>query len=68
MIMDRIALIFAVIGGINLGSVGLFRFDIIAWLCGGQTATFSRVVYTLIGLSAVWCISLLFRERDIVVD
>ena len=64
MIMDRIALILTIIGGVNWGSVGLFRFDIVAWLFGGQTATVSRVIYTLVGLSALWCVSLLFRERD----
>lgn len=66
-IIDRIALALAIIGGINWGSVGLFRFDIIAWLFGGQTATVSRVVYTLVGLAALWCISLLFRS-DAVTD
>ncbi len=64
MIMDRIALILAIIGGINWGSIGIFRFDIVAWLCGGQTSAISRVIYTLVGLAALWCISLLFRERD----
>ena len=53
MIMDRIALVLAIVGGINWGSVGLFRFDIVAWLFGGQTATVSRVIYTLVGLSAL---------------
>ena len=66
MIMDRIALSLAIIGGINWGSVGLFRFDLV-WLFGGQTATVSRVIYTLVGLSAIWCISLLFRS-DAVTD
>ena len=61
MLMDRIALILAIIGGINWGSVVLFRFDLVAWLFGGQTATVSRVIYTLVGLAALWCISLLFR-------
>ena len=64
MLMDRIALVLAIIGGINWGSVGLFRFDLVAYLFGGQTSTVSRVVYTLVGLASVWCISLLFRERD----
>ena len=64
MIMDRIALVLAIIGGLNWGCVGLFRLDVVAYLFGGQTATVSRVVYTLVGLSAVWCISLLFRDRD----
>ena len=63
MIMDRIALVLAIIGGINWGSVGLFRFDLVAWLFGGQTATVSRVIYTIVGIAALWCISLLFRER-----
>ena len=64
MVMDRIALVLAIIGGLNWGSIGLFRFDPVAWICGGQTATLSRVIYTLVGLAAVWCISLLFRERE----
>jgi len=64
MIMDRIALVLSIIGGINWGLVGIFRFDLVAYLFGGQTATASRVIYTLVGLSALWCISLLFRERD----
>ena len=62
--IDKIALILLIIGGLNWGSIGLFRFDLVAYLFGGQTATVSRVIYTLVGLSAVWCISLLFRERD----
>jgi uncharacterized membrane protein YuzA (DUF378 family) len=64
MIMDRIALVLAIIGGLNWGSVGLFRFDVVAYLFGGQTSTLSRVVYTLVGLAAIWCISLLFRQVD----
>ena len=64
MVLDKIALALCIIGGINWGSIGLFRFDIVAWLCGGQTATVSRVVYTLVGLAAIWCISLLFRSSE----
>ena len=64
MIMDRIALVLAIIGGLNWGSIGLFRFDIVAWLLGGQTPTVSRVVYTLVRLAALWCVTLLFRERE----
>ena len=63
MIMDRVALILAIIGGLNWGSIGLFKFDIVAWICGGQTSVVSRNVYTLVGIAALWCISLLFRER-----
>ncbi len=63
MLMDRIALILAIIGGLNWGLIGLFRFDLVAYIFGGQTATVSRVIYTLVGLAAIWCITLLFRGR-----
>ena len=61
--MDRISLLLSIIGGINWLLVGLFRFDLVAYLFGGQAATVSRVIYTIVGLAALWCISLLFRER-----
>jgi uncharacterized membrane protein YuzA (DUF378 family) len=64
MVIDKIALILAIIGGLNWGSIGLFQFDLVAWIFGGQTALVSRVIYTLVGLAALWCISLLFRSRD----
>ena len=62
--LDRIALILAIIGGLNWGGVGLFQFDTVAWLFGGQDAILSRVVYVVVGLSALWCVSLLFRSRE----
>ncbi len=64
MVIDTIALVLVIIGGLNWGSIGLFRFDVVAWLFGGQDAAVARVVYTLVALAALWCISLLFRERD----
>ncbi len=63
-IMDKIALTLLIIGGLNWGSVGLFKFDLVAFACGGSGSMISRIIYTLVGLSAVWCISLLFRDRD----
>ena len=62
-IFDRIALILTVIGGLNWGLIGLFRLDLVAFLFGSQTAVLSRIVYALIGLAAIWCISLLFRPE-----
>ncbi len=62
MVLDKIALALAIIGGINWGCVGLFRFDLVAALFGGQTGFMSRIVYSLVGLAALWCISLLFRS------
>lgn len=64
MILDRIALILTIIGALNWGSIGLFKFDIVAWLCGGQDALVSRIIYTVVALAGVWCISLLFRARE----
>ncbi len=64
-IMNRVALILNIIGGINWLLVGLFKFDIVAWIFGGQDAVMSRILYTIIGLAAVWCISLLFRNREL---
>ncbi len=61
--LDKIALTLLVIGGINWGSVGLFQFDIVAWICGGQTGVISRIIYVIVGLAALWCISLLFRDN-----
>ncbi len=62
--LDRIALILVIIGGINWGSIGLFQFDIVGWIFGGQWSIGSRIVFTLVALAAVWCISLLFRDRE----
>lgn len=64
MILDKIALLLTVVGGINWGLVGLFRFDLVAWIFGGQGAIISRIIYTVIALSSIWCISLLFRSSN----
>lgn len=68
MVLDRIALVLTIIGALNWGLIGLFRFDLVAYLFGGQTSSVSRVIYTLVGLAGVWCISLLFRNREVVED
>ncbi len=60
--MDTIALILAIIGSLNWGLVGFFRFDLVAWLFGGQAAVVSRIIYALVGLAGLWCITLLFRR------
>ena len=64
MIRDRIALILAIIGALNWGGIGLFGFDTVAWICGGQLSAVSRVIYTIVALAGIWCISLLFRRRE----
>ncbi len=65
--LDRISLILVVIGALNWGSIGLFQFDIVAWIFGGQGAILSRIIYTLVALAGVWCLSLLFRENEMIV-
>lgn len=62
--LDRIALVLVIIGAINWGAIGLFQFDIVAWIFGGQAAIVSRIIYTVVALSGAWCISLLFRRRN----
>ncbi len=62
-ILGRVALILNIIGGINWGLIGLFKFDLVAWIFGGQDAVLARIIYTLVGLAAIYCISFLFRDR-----
>ena len=64
MVLDRIALILVIVGALNWGAVGLFGFDLVAFLCGGQMGILSRVIYSVVGIAGLWCVSLLFRERD----
>jgi uncharacterized membrane protein YuzA (DUF378 family) len=62
--LDKISLILVIIGGLNWGSIGIFGFDLVAWIGGGQNSVVSRIIYTVVGLAALWCVSLLFRESN----
>ena len=62
--LDRTSLVLTIIGGINWLLVGLFQFDLVAYICGGQDAMISRIIYSIVGVAALWCISLLFRPRE----
>ena len=61
--MDTLTLILSIIGCANWGLVGLFQFDLVAWLFGGSSSRLSRIIYTVVGLAGLWCISFLFRDR-----
>ena len=61
--LDRTSLVLTIIGAINWLLVGLFQFDLVAYICGGQDAVVSRIIYAIVGVAGLWCISLLFRER-----
>lgn len=64
--LDRIALLLLVIGGINWGLIGIFQFDLVAFIFGGSAAILSRIIYVLVALSAIWCISLFFKDNRLV--
>ncbi len=61
--LDKICLILSIIGSLNWGLVGLFNFDLVAWAFGSQTAILSRIIYVVIALAGIWCITLLFKDR-----
>ena len=61
--LDNTSLVITIIGAINWLLVGLFRFDLVAYICGGQASTLSRIIYTIVGIAGLCCISLLFKEK-----
>jgi uncharacterized membrane protein YuzA (DUF378 family) len=62
--LDKLALTLLIVGRLNWGSLGLFQFDAVAWLFGGQNSLGARIIYTLVGLSAIWCLSMLFKDDE----
>lgn len=62
--MDKTALTILLIGGLNWGLIGLFGFDLVAWIFGGQLTAGSRIVYVIVALAAIWCIKILFDPVD----
>lgn len=60
---DTVSLLLVIIGAVNWLLVGVFQFDLVSWIFGGQGAILSRIIYTLVGIAGLWCISLLFRDR-----
>ena len=64
MIVDKIALILVIVGALNWGGVGLFGFDTVAFLFGGQMGTISRIIYALVGVAGLWGITMIFRDTD----
>ena len=62
MIVDKIALILVIVGALNWGGIGLFGFNTVAFLCGGPLTMLARIIYTVVGLAGLWCVTLLFRN------
>lgn len=62
--LDKISLILVIVGALNWGSIGLFQFDIVGWISGGQDSIVARIIFTLVALAGIWCISMLFRDKE----
>ena len=62
--LNKPSLVLVIIGALNWGSIGLFGFDVVAFLCGGPASLLSRIIYTLVGLAGLWCITLLFHGEE----
>ena len=63
--LDKTSLALTIIGAVNWGCIGLFQFDLVSWIFGGQDAIFSRIIYTIIALAGIWCISLFFKDTGV---
>ena len=63
-ILNKIALIIVIIGALNWGAIGLFSFDLVAWISGGATSVLARIIYTIVALAGIWCITLLFQHEN----
>ena len=61
--MDNLSLVLVIIGALNWGSIGLFGFDIVGSIFGGQSAMLSRIVFTIVGLAGLWAVTLLFKDK-----
>ena len=62
--LDKLALLLTIVGGLNWGLVGIFQFDLVAWIGGGQDGLLARAIYIVVFLSALWSTTLLFRRRS----
>jgi len=69
--LDWTALTLVIIGAVNWGLIGFFKLDLIATLFGGMESWLSRIIYVIIGLAGLYCLSLfgrsssdLYRDRD----
>ncbi|MFP3721411.1 DUF378 domain-containing protein [Niallia circulans] len=64
-VLQKIALILIIIGAINWGLIGLFQFDLVAAIFGGQHAGFSRIIYSIVGIAGLLSLSLLFSSKSL---
>lgn len=62
--LQRLALVFTIIGAINWGFIGFFNFDFVATLFGGQNTPLARIIYGIVGISGLINLGLLFRTNE----
>lgn len=60
--LNKASLILVIIGAINWLLIGLFKFDLVGAIFGGQAAVVSRIIFIIVGLAGLWCINLLFES------
>jgi uncharacterized membrane protein YuzA (DUF378 family) len=63
-VINKIALILVIIGALNWGLIGLFSFDLVAWISGGAATVLARIIYTIVAIAGIWSISMLFMNTD----
>ena len=63
MLMDRIALVLAIVGGLNWGLVGFFNYNLVSSIFGANLVIISRIIYALVGLASIIGITFLFRDE-----
>lgn len=61
--MDKTALFLVIVGALNWLLVGLFQFDLVASIFGGQQSLLSRAIYSLVGIAGLWSIKMLFSDQ-----
>ena len=62
MLLDRICLLLTIVGALNWGSIGLFKFDIVGFIFGGTDSLIARIIFTIVGIAGLWAISILFKR------
>ena len=63
-VINKIALILVIVGALNWGLIGLFSFDLVAWISGGAATMLARIIYMIVALAGIWSISMLFMNTD----
>jgi len=64
MTLRNLALILVIIGAVNWGLIGFFRYDLVSSIFGGTYEIVSRIIFAIVGLAGIYAISFFFRKRE----